>query len=321
MCVFVSRVAWKNEHPDKWVFLLAWAFFLIFWFSRTHGLLELLADTQTHVRTVHAHTAKFTQTHTGAHVFFFGELSKLARTACCLFASSAGVASMDDDGKLSHTPQKYKCEFCGAWKMHHPCLCVSACVFPRAWGDSSGVRKSGPPYNLVDRHSSSCGGRRNLLRQKHVLAPLVWHFHGSLGKFAKLVVGARRFSLHHQNSAGWLSKDFPQKNPTSVKVESGRDGLANPRSAKLSSEQQGTRGTRHDGRRTTDPDGETMTNDTPKTSVKLRLRTDRRTAAELSEESKQQKRSSNFLWVISAAAAGQAVCHFSERDQVWWEKA
>lgn len=95
-CDFVLYVfgAWKNEHPDKRVFLRA--FFLIQIFPHTQQAVLEHQHTNTceHSRRTHTHTAKVTHSHTCAR--FLGGY----RSWRCL---PSGVASMDVVGKLSHT--------------------------------------------------------------------------------------------------------------------------------------------------------------------------------------------------------------------------
>lgn len=85
-CDFVLYVfgAWKNEHPDKRVFLRA--FFLIQIFPHTQQAVLEHQHTNTceHSRRTHTHSQSYTLTHVCA---FFGGLSKLALpdcTACLL---------------------------------------------------------------------------------------------------------------------------------------------------------------------------------------------------------------------------------------------
>lgn len=79
-CDFVLYVfgAWKNEHPDKRVFLRA--FFLIQIFPHTQQAVLEHQHTNTceHRRRTHTHSQSYTLTHVCA---FFGGLSKLALPA------------------------------------------------------------------------------------------------------------------------------------------------------------------------------------------------------------------------------------------------
>lgn len=71
-CDFVLYVfgAWKNEHPDKRVFLRA--FFLIQIFPHTQQAVLEHQHTNTceHSRRTHTHTAKVTHSHTRVRVFW-----------------------------------------------------------------------------------------------------------------------------------------------------------------------------------------------------------------------------------------------------------